>query len=210
MSLLRSVPMVVVALTVLAACGTPESAAPPSSTAAKPTPAVHYSCDANAVTGRVFTSDRAPEQLFGVLIPELPGWQRTDVPRVGTSGLAIQRRDQLPADFHSPTAMITVNQLPPTATVQDAVDMMRRTAQATPGWQTREDSTINVCGQDGGRVTGVFPAPQVEWWEDHRLIVCECGGAIYPVSLVGRAKVPDLDSLGPDLATILDNVQIVP
>ncbi|MFD6155340.1 hypothetical protein ACFWF7_13125 [Nocardia sp. NPDC060256] len=206
---LRSVPMAVVALAILVACSPPEADPPPTSIAAKTAPAVDYSCDANAATGRVFTSDRVPEQPFRVLVPELPGWRRTDGAGTDTSGLSIQRRDQLPGDFHSPTATITVNRLGPTATVAAAVDMMRRTAQATPGWHTRDDVPITACGQNGGKVTGTFTLAQVEWWEDHRLIVCACDGAIHPVLLVARAKQADLDRLGADLSTILDGVQIL-
>ncbi|MEU7139688.1 LpqN/LpqT family lipoprotein [Nocardia sp. NPDC046473] len=209
-SLFRSVPMAMAALAALAACGAPDSEPPPTSTSSKPASAVHYSCDANAATGLAFTSDRRPGQPFSVLVPELPGWQRTDGPGTDTSGLAIQRRDQLPGDFRSPTATITVNRLEPTDTVAAAVDMMRRTAQTTPGWHTRDDHPITVCGQNGGQVTGTFTLAQAEWWEDHRLVVCACDGAIRPVLLVARAKQADLDRLGADLTTILDGVQIVP
>ncbi|WP_433660585.1 hypothetical protein ACQPW1_48035 [Nocardia sp. CA-128927] len=195
--LLRSMPMVVATLSVLAARSAPGSDAPPTSTAAKPAPAVNYSCNANAATGRVFTSDRTPEQPFSVLVPELPGWQRTDAPGTDISGLAIQRRDQLPGDFHSPTAMITVNPLAPTATAAVAVNMMRRTAQTTPGWHTRDDHPITVCGQDGGKVTGTFALAQVEWWEDHRLVTCACNGTIYPVLLVARANSPTWTASAP-------------
>ncbi|WP_433201629.1 hypothetical protein ACQP1G_10655 [Nocardia sp. CA-107356] len=168
-----------------------------------------YSCDANAATGRVFTSDRAPEQPFSVMIPELPGWKRTEVPGVDTRGLSIQRRDQRPEQFHSPTATITVNPLGPTPTVAEAVEAMRRMAQTTPGWRTRDDQKITACGQDGRKVTGAFPIAQVEWWQDYRLVVCACNGTIHPVLLVGRTTVADLDGLGADLTTILNGVQIV-
>ncbi|MFX0573333.1 hypothetical protein [Nocardia nepalensis] len=169
-----------------------------------------YPCDANAVTGRVFTDDRGPEQPFSVMVPELPGWKRTEVPGVDSPrGLTIQRRDQLPDVFHSPTATITVNPLGPTPTVEDAVEAMRRMVQATPGWRTQDDQKITVCGQGGGKVTGVFPLAQVEWWQDYRLVVCACNGAIHPVLLVGRTSVADLGRLVADIAIILNGVQIV-
>ncbi|WP_433600509.1 hypothetical protein ACQPXH_01190 [Nocardia sp. CA-135953] len=144
-----------------------------------------------------------------MMVPELPGWERTEVPGVDTRGLTIQRRDQLPQVFHSPTATITVNPLGPASKVEEAVVATRQIAQTTPGWRTRDDQKITVCGQNGGKVTGAFSLAQVEWWQDYRLVVCACNGAIHPVLLVGRTTVADLDRLGADLTTILNSVQIV-
>ncbi|WP_216906566.1 hypothetical protein [Nocardia noduli] len=165
-------------------------------------------CDAAAATGRVFTLERNQKQPFSVRLPELPGWQRNRGPGESADGVGLQRRDTLPDDFRSPTAMITLSVGSPVDSVQAAVVANRRTAETgARDWRTREDQSIAACGFEGGRVTGVFSGG--EWWEDQRVIVCGCGGTVYPVLLSAKTKIADLDRFEGEMAAILDGVQIV-
>ncbi|MET7769018.1 hypothetical protein [Nocardia sp. NPDC005366] len=165
-------------------------------------------CDAAAATGRVFTLERNEKQPFSVRVPEFPGWQRNRGAGGDADGVGLRRRDTLPGDFRSPTAMVTLRVGSPVDSVQAAVVANRRTAgTGARDWRTREDQPIAACGFEGGRVTGVFSGG--EWWEEQRVTVCVCGGAVYPVLLSAKTKVADLDRFGGEMAAILDGVQIV-
>ncbi|MFD4458470.1 hypothetical protein [Nocardia sp. NPDC058480] len=209
-TLLRA-PMVLMTLAVVTSCATP-STEPQLTTTSQPAkymPRADYSCDADAPTGRVFALERSDEHPFDVQVPELRGWVRNEVPGARTGGLSLWRRDQLPNDFRSPAAMITVTISSRQLSEAEALESMRRARHAMPDWQSHVDEQLAACGRSSRHVVGTFTSSSEEWWEDRRLVVCVCGGAVHTIHLAGRAKMTDLDRFGPDLISVLNGLQIL-
>ncbi|MEU6563303.1 hypothetical protein [Nocardia nova] len=184
----------------VAACGESASDSPETTSL----PAIRTACDAEAANGAVFTTEARPDVPFTLQLPQLRAWQV--VPADGDD-LVLRRVDRHAGKLSGATVTLGVSA--PRSAVGNTVVIK----SIAGNWRQWRNQTVDVCGWDGSRGTGILSASGNEeadhYYEflDFEYLAAE---TLYPIRMSVETPAADRDLYKPDIDTFVDGLQIVP
>ncbi len=160
-----------------------------------------YSCQAQAVTGQVYTRARTPKEPFTVSIPKLPGWEpaataRTDNKLAVVKSIGISR------------SLTMLMPLDPASSREHALAQLDSLNEIDPSVTIIHNETVEICGNQATRLIGTTGERGRQY--DYINLAYQIDGNFYPIQLRNQMSLGDVPLFSADIDTIFQGFQISP
>ncbi|SKN26480.1 hypothetical protein [Mycobacteroides chelonae] len=178
---------------ILAGCSQPGSGTP---TAEHPTA---YSCQAQAVTGEIYTRASTPKEPFTVSIPKLPGWEPAATARTDNK-LAVVKTIGISK------SLTMLMSLDPASSNEQAAEQLDGLTEIVGPVKITHDETIEICGIRATRLIATTGERAQQY--DYLNMVYHVGDDYYPVQLRNQMSIGDVPLFSADIDVMFQGFQI--